>query len=215
MLIPTLIHDNFFRNYEEVINYSKQIKFFNDEKGAWPGKRSLPLHQVNKNLFDFVTVKIIKLIWPSSYEDIYFTACSQFQSISKNHVNPGWVHKDDGILTAIIYLSEHKECGTSIFESKNFNFSDTKNGNIKRQSYINQTFKNEYKYLKENNDNFEETISIQSKPNRIVIFDSHQMHAAHKFTEKNISEDRLTLITFFSSIHGTGVKWHGPECFRD
>lgn len=214
MLIPTLVYDNFFRDYEEVVNYSKQVEYFSDKEGAWPGKRSLPLHEINRNLFDFVTRKIVKLMWPSSYENIHYIARSQFQSIPRDFINEGWIHSDPSILTAIIYLSKHKECGTSIFESKNFNFNSIINEENKRKSYINKTFKNENKYLKENNNNFEETISVKSRPNRIVIFDSQQMHAAHKFTEKNIEEDRLTLITFFSYFHGTGMKWHGSECLR-
>lgn len=213
MLIPTLVYDNFFRNPDEVINYAEQLEYFSNEEGRWPGKRSLPLHEINKNLFNFVTSKIIKLLWPSNFEDIYFNAHSTFQKISKDYTNPGWIHQDVEILTAIIYLSKHRECGTSIFESKNFN--TLKNTEKKKEIYIKKKFKNELKYLEENNNNFEETISIKSRKNRIIIFDSQQMHAAQKFIEKDLDEDRLTLITFFKEINGHNLKWHGPECNRN
>jgi|5B_taG_2_1085324.scaffolds.fasta_scaffold95660_2 hypothetical protein len=213
MLIPTLVHDNFFTNLEEVITYAKQLEYLPNKDGRWPGKRTLPLHEINNDLFISVTNKITKLLWPSVSENISYSAYSMFQSIPKEYVNAGWVHQDVETLTAIIYLSKHTECGTSIFECKNFN--TVKNTEKKKDIYLNNDFKNENKYLKENNDNFTETISIKSRQNRIVIFDSKQMHAAHKFIEKDINEDRLTLITFFTDIYGPGVKWHGPECGRN
>lgn len=212
MLIPTIIHDNFFRNPGEVVNYAKQLDYLPDNEGRWPGERSFPLHEINQNLFTFVTTKITKLLWPSSYQDIYFSAYSTFQRISKDYINPGWVHQDIEILTAIIYLSNHTECGTSMFESKNFN--TVQHTEKKKETYINNNFKYENKYVKENNNNFEETMSVKSKYNRIIIFDSKQLHAAQKFIEKDIDEDRLTLITFFTDVYGKGLKWHGPECNR-
>ena len=212
MLIPTLVHDNFFRNPEEVVNYAKQLDYLPDNEGRWPGERSFPLHEINENLFKFTTIKITKLLWPSSYQDIYFSAYSTFQRISKDYINPGWVHQDIEILTAIIYLSKHTQCGTSMFEPKNF--STVKNTEHKKEIYYKKNFKNENKYVLENNINFEETMSIKSKYNRIIIFDSRQFHAAQKFIEKDVDDDRLTLITFFTNIYGAGLKWHGPECNR-
>ena len=212
MLIPTLVFDNFFKNPKFIVDYAKKLEYKPAEKGEWPGGRSEFLHVLDETLFKEVTSKIIKLIWPSTYQDVYFTAKSMFQTISSDYVNEGWIHRDPDILTAIIYLSKHEECGTSIFEQKSSNFII--NIENKKEAYLTKNFKKEKKFLKENNNNFRETISVKSKYNRIMIFDSLHLHGAKNFCEKDIDEDRLTLVTFFTKIYGPGVSWHGPECIR-
>ena len=56
------------------------------------------------------------------------------------------------------------------------------------------------KYQKENNDNFIDTININSKFNRLLLFDAFNYHRVNQFEEKDVSEERLTLICFFSNI---------------
>lgn len=212
MLIPTLVFDNFFKNPNLITEYAYGLEYKKASGGEWPGGRTKPLHEINEELFLEIGTKILKLLWPSSYENIQYQARCYFQKISKEYINEGWIHRDPTVLTAIIYLSKHEKCGTSIFEQKTVNLF--KNSNIKKDVYVNKKFNKEEKYLKENNSNFEETISIKSRYNRIIIFDSQQIHAAQKFREKDVEEDRLTLVMFFSKIYGLGLSWHGPECIR-
>ena len=40
MLYPTIQVQNFFKNPDEIVEYSKQLKFDYDSEGRWPGKRS-------------------------------------------------------------------------------------------------------------------------------------------------------------------------------
>ena len=212
MLIPTLVFDDFFKNPDLITKYAHSLEYKKASGGEWPGERTKPLHEINEELFLEIGNKILKLLWPSSYENIEYQAKCHFQKITKQYVNKGWIHKDPEILTALVYLSKHENCGTSIFEQKTVNLF--KNVEMKKELYINENFNEEEKYLEENNNNFNETISIKSRYNRIIIFDSQQIHAAQKFCEKDIEEDRLTLIMFFSKIYGSGLIWHGPECIR-
>jgi len=77
--------------------------------------------------------------------------------------------------------------------------------------YIKNLLSEEKKYLTENNNQFEETIIVKSKFNRVLMFDAAQFHAAQKFLEENILEDRLTLIGFFNNIYFPGIKYNGIE----
>ena len=91
---------------------------------------------------------------------------------------------------------------------------------------INTEFKHDYykntekikteeeKYLKENNDQFEKTLTLNSRYNRLILFDSSNLHAAEKYSEENINEDRLTLVTFFTEINGNENKYPISEMRR-
>ena len=210
MIIPTMVLDNFFRYPEKIVNFSKTLHYTECPNGEWPGKRSAPLHEIDFNFFNQFTQKVIKTLWPTDGHIVSYNCKLFFQSISNIYPNEGWIHTDSDQITVIVYLSTHKECGTSIFEPK-FHTHSFINTKEKKQNYINKNFKKEKNFLKENNQQFEETIHIKSRFNRMVLFDSRQIHGAHKFVENDISEDRLTLIGFFNNVHGDGIKFHGSE----
>lgn len=212
MLIPTVTYDNFFRKPDLILDYANSLEYKEPPKGIYPGSRTKALHELNNNLFLEVTGKILKLLWPTTHLKINFNAQCYFQRIPKNFKNEGWVHQDHGLISSIIYLSPHKNCGTSIFEPANTNY--WKHTKMKRETYVTKAFDNEEKYVKENNSNFEETIHVKSRYNRIIIFDAQSYHAAQRFCEEGIEEDRLILVTFFMEMNGPGLSWHGPECNR-
>lgn len=212
MIYPTIILDNFFQEPEKVIKFANSLKYIEDESGKYPGVRSELLHLNNRFFFEKVGKKILKIIYPS-IKQITYNCILSFQKISKEYINKGWIHTDEQEdFTAIIYLSKHKNCGTSIFDSKELNV----NYNIlsKKEMYMNKKFKDNLKHLDVNNNQFEETINIKSKFNRLIIFDGGQYHAAQKFIEDGVNEDRLTLIGFFSDIHFQGIKYPGVEHTR-
>ena len=48
---------------------------------------------------------------------------------------------------------------------------------------------------------FEKILTVDSFFNRLMLFDSNHFHSANNFFDENISNDRLTLISFISNIH--------------
>ena len=64
--------------------------------------------------------------------------------------------------------------------------------------------KNYDKYLKENNDQFEETAYFESVYNRLLIFNSNTFHGVRNFNNKE--NDRLTFIAFIRSITDVNLK---------
>ena len=212
MIYPTIILDNFFQEPEKVIKFANSLKYTEDKFGQYLGVRSELLHLNHMPFFEKFGIKILTVMYPS-IKQFTFNCSLSFQKISKDFINKGWVHRDEITdFTAIVYLSKHKNCGTSIFDSKEV-CSTLKDIN-KKDMYINKKFKENLKHLDINNNQFEETINIKSKFNRLVIFDGAQYHAAQKFIENGIDEDRLTLIGFFSDIHFQGIKYSGVEHSR-
>jgi hypothetical protein len=210
MIYPTVCLDNFFNDPLKVLEFSNSLQFYKDEEGKWPGERSKPLHEIDPLFFNNYGLKVMSILYPN-IKNISFNCILYFQKIPKEYINEGWVHKDEDIdFTSIVYLSKHKNCGTSIFNSKKIN-SIPINNNEKKDMYLKKDFVNTMDHLKNNNDQFEETINIKSKFNRFIMFDAAQFHAAQKFTENNVAEDRLTLIGFFNNIYFPGIKYNGIE----
>jgi hypothetical protein len=209
---PTICVDNFFNDPDKVFKFANSLKYTPDNEGRWPGERSDELHKIDRNFFEFFGKKVLSILYPME-AGINFSLRLTFQKISKKYTNEGWVHKDNGYInefTSIVYLSKHKECGTSLFDSKKIH-SFPINEIQKRDTYLKDNFKEENIYLKENNNQFEETISIKSKYNRFIMFDSSQLHAAQKFTENTIEEDRLTLVGFFENVYFPNIKLNGVQ----
>ena len=211
MIYPTICLDNFFNDPFKVLNFSKTLEFFKDKEGAWPGERTRHLHEIDFNFFNYFGSKVMSILYPN-VKELKFNCSLSFQKIQNSYTNNGWVHSDIGCsdFTCIVYLSHHKNCGTSIYDQKKLGCSELNTKN-KKESYTKNLFLKEDKYLEENNNQFEESIIIKSKFNRLIIFDSAQFHSAQKFTEKDILEERLTLIGFFSNIYFPNIKYNGIE----
>ena len=193
MIFPTLIVDNFFSDPYKIKTISDKLNFKKDPNGEWPGERSEQLHKIN------------------------FTASSTFQKISKErYPHEGWVHRDNpSEITAIVYLSKHKNCGTSLWKAKDFFVPN--NMDDKKYYYKKDTFDEEQlKFLKEHNNNYEKILEVDSLFNRVLIFDSNHPHSANNFVDLNVDDDRLTLITFIKKlqINNEPLKYPITECNR-
>ena len=216
-MFPTIVMDDFFTNPEKIKDFISRLEFTRDSDGKWPGERTLPLHLINYDFFEYVNKKVLSILYPNNFMDLAFTAQSYFQKISsKRHPNPGWIHKDTTEATAIVYLSKHKNCGTTLWTNKNF-YNSEKTAQIKRDFNKKEKHqKDEVEAIKLHNNNFEKNLEINSIYNRIIIFDSKQHHSASNFLEDGVKEDRLTFITFIETIvlKNLALKYPVTECRR-
>ena len=214
MLFPTYVVDNFLEDPYQVSNLASTLQYKEDPEGRWPGKRSEDLFKIEPVFFDFICNKIMRLLYPYNISDIRWNANSNFQIFNgKKNNHEGWIHKDSACqLSAIIYLSHHKGCGTSLFKPKNFVGSFGAQINEIKKEYHSQNKKFDDRYfkaLKDNNFRFEKTLETESVFNRLFLFDSHQWHGANGF-----KEGRLTLVVFFNAIFGKNIKYPIPEMRR-
>jgi arsenate reductase-like glutaredoxin family protein len=217
MIYPTLIVDNFFSDPLKIKKISDNLDFKKNPLGEWPGERSNELHKINFNFFNYLNLKILSLIYPKDFHKINFSANSTFQKISKErYPHEGWVHKDNpSEITAIIYLSEHENCGTSLWKAKDFFIPN--NVDEKKHYYKKDSFDIEQiNFLKKHNNNFEKILEVNSVFNRILLFDSNHLHSANNFVDPRLKDDRLTLISFIENLHinNETLKYPITECNR-
>jgi hypothetical protein len=217
MIWPTVIVDNFFDNPHEIIKASKNFTFKKDLEGRWPGERSDDISILDNKMFNWINYKIVRLLYPMDHQKMSWKAIQYFQKVDGNIYNTeGWVHSDSPMeFTVIIYLSNHKNCGTSLFDKTTF-FNSVSHLKEKQEMYLKKDMKNGLKNLKKNNEKFEKKLTINSRFNRLVLFDSNQFHAADSFKEEKYeNEERFTLITFFSSLNSEDIKYPITEMKRD
>lgn len=212
MIYPSIIIDNFFNDPDEIRDIGLSLEKA-ENMNAYPGERTKPLHLVKKDFFSWSTNKIASAVFNNQPEDfrLSFDAYQTFQFIKPNpKEGHGWIHNDNDFeFTAIVYLSKHKNCGTSLYKRKEGQFPFQREYHIKnnliKKEYYGSNKKYDQRYFKardEQNQDFERTVKVESVYNRLFIFDSFQYHGVENFYDPKVKEDRITLITFFSNIHG-------------
>ena len=203
LLFPTTIVDNFLETPEKYVELANSLEYNYDPLGRWPGTRSCDLSMHYPMMMDRIIIKIMSLFYnfDTSTDFIKFDSNSNFQKVNSCY-DTGWVHCDDGHLTAIIYFC-NEGFGTSLCSPKNIeSFSKIQNDEQKRESYKNLNKIKEYnEYRDQNNDMFTKTVSVDSKFNRLFVFESGNFHVADNFTNqiKNDNE-RLTMVIFIDRI---------------
>lgn len=126
MKLHTVIDDNFFDKPDEMVKYANTIEYYETDSQNWPGGRSLNMWELNEDLFNFITNKVL-----SYYFDLNIMKVSWTHSNIRFHkINPGdWhrhnkkhtrIHKDDTHIAGIIYLNKDvnkEETGTSFYNN--------------------------------------------------------------------------------------------------
>jgi hypothetical protein len=212
MIWPNLCVDNFFQEPDKVVEFANSLEFTKPKVTNYPGKRSELLYLINNEFFEFSTLKILSLLYPTECENLSWNALQYFQKVPANLKYDGWIHTDkQHEFTCIVYLSKFLNCGTSIYHPKN-SYGYIKNVKEKDEYFKNndsKIYSKIEKAKKENNDSFEETIRFNSKYNRLILFDGANYHSSNVFNHENNDEERLTLITFFkkvSYVNGENLK---------
>ena len=207
---PTLMVDNFFSDPQAIVKLSKTLKYVPSPDNTWPGTRSFPLHEVDNKFFLWSTRKIIALLYPSQIvnnDSIKWQAGQYFQRVPYDvYGDEGWIHGDtEHEFTAIIYLSDHPQSGTCLYEGKHFN---TQPEYLKEKKIFYKDLKDRKrmeKYRDKSNSKFRKKIELFSNFNRLVLFDGGTWHASRNADKSKT--DRLTLITFFGSVTGKGLRY--------
>lgn len=197
-IIPLTVFDNFLDNPDMMRKLALELPYYKDQEGKWPGVRSDSLHTIDNDVFDLLTKKFFSLFF--DIETIGWRVDARFQKVGKDY-GRGWAHTDVGpIITGIIYLDPEPKpnSGTIILEKNNLR----SNGRINHRQedkvkfYQGEITADEAESARQrNNDSFSAGITVQSKYNRLLAFDSHLVHTADEFYGSD-NEERLTL-TFF------------------
>ena len=205
MLLPVTVVDGFFDEPDDVRNYALSLTSEPDTQGKWPGSRTANLAEINPKLFDHTCRRIASMFWDTrdAQEFVQWQAQGGFQLVDSSYQS-GWVHHDAGeeLFTAIIYLTPgaNASTGTSIWEIKDRAVDVPKTVKDQKFPALQQQLSPEAAATarQELNSYYTESIRVNNKYNRCIVFDSHLYHAAGEFD--TLAEDRLTLTIFFRKL---------------
>ena len=215
MIWPFFCIDNFFEDPDAIVDFSKSLPFEPCQNN--PGVRTPSLSYLDEDFFLWVNKKILSVLYPMNYQDLTYNATTTFASVPPNIEHDGWIHEDSCEFSSIIYLSKQKDCGTTIFSPKKPHLKKYQNQDKKAEYFENGVSTKQVAEKKEkNNQNFEESIIVKSKYNRLIIFDGKMPHAAQTYMSNDSNIPRLTLNSFFNSVSNTtdSLKYHGAEMRR-
>ena len=214
MNYPSLQVNNFFENPDYIRDYAESLTYVKPE-GDYPGLRATSTEENGHILIQDINFKIIRLLYPdySAYNSVMWNSSSSFQKIkyedieahilNKEHPGKGWVHNDhESKFTAIIYLSNHEDCGTALYSQKSkFNTTRCKS-QLKNDYYAKKPNMDMNEYYKEFNSHFNKfklDCVFNSSYNKLIGFDGSTPHGA-LFNLKP-GEERLMYISFFYDIN--------------
>lgn len=198
-IVPTTVVDNFFNDPYLVRNFAQQQSYKIDSFYQWPGERTESIHILNPGFFSNTINKFLQIFYPSN-EHIEWSGYGFFQKVSGLY-DKGWVHVDGTLITGIVYLNDedHSNAGTTIYQPKVLG-EQMLHVDQRTASNQNPTLTKNYEsYRKENESQFEESITIKNKFNRLVAFDSHLYHAANNYFGDD-DQSRLTMVFFIDKL---------------
>jgi hypothetical protein len=211
----TVCVDNFLSEPNLFRKFGLSLSKVKDDNGQWPGYRSQPLFEIDKDLHNLICLKVLSCYYDLRHVDIFWDeATLMFQSISSfsnkkdSLLNQGWIHKDHNQqLAAILYLTPDADLdsGTSLFDIKpgqknkflDYGVQSEKQAFYKDEKVIE---KNYIKAINNNNNKFIEKTRFQNVYNRLIAYDANEYHRANNFYTGKKSKDRLTLAIFINGI---------------
>lgn len=211
MYYPLVVIDNFFQDPDKIVEMANSHRFYpaSDFGGAWPGSRTKSLYEIEEPFYDYLTHRILNIYYDvgGREESTLFQFDMRFQKIkpySENQYdkkNRGWIHKDTlSVFGGLIYLTKNPEpdTGTTIYRLKDgYNFCGMEEEAEKRKLYSSLKSSEQYEdSFDKHNDQYVESIKINSVYNRLIVFDAEIHHGVQTFGTK----ERLTLPFFCHSI---------------
>ncbi len=123
MLFPTITCvDNFFDDPDAIVKKSKEFKYKVNKYSA--GSRSMPLHELDYQFFNWVNGKIAAIFYPNFSDKLSFSAATHFDKVKKSD-HDNWVHSDaDTKFASIIFLNKEYALGNYENIATRPNFTD-------------------------------------------------------------------------------------------
>jgi hypothetical protein len=207
---PTIVVDDFYEDPDAVREIALSLSY-DVTSSKYPGKRTGELWKEAPDLFHMSCRKLFSLFYDMN-SPINWRVSSRFQWIEPYKdpaLNTGIIHHDFNVKFAgIIYLTPDIDtgAGTSMYTPKGnveelkWDYSVGEYHDVLAQFYNSDMDPEIFKQaLIEHNSQFEETVTVKNKYNRLVAFDSTQHHAAS--LNKNYSTTpRLTQVFFIEDI---------------
>ena len=172
MYYPTIVVEDFFKDYNSILNFYKKVKLYKPKKNEnWPGVRSKPFHKINIDLHNYIINKIISIYYNYNLQQVFWkNANVQFHKVKPFDLKT-WnkkqthIHKDKNFeIAGVIYLNKNITCkksGTTIYHN-----------NLKEQIVVSNNF------------------------NSLLLYDANKFHGVTKFTDL----ETLRIVIFINGI---------------
>lgn len=216
---PVTVVDDFLENPEIVKAWADSLDYFPPSDGAWPGTRSAHIADYCNNTYTNIVLKLLALFYDLdvchvSWDNIEmeFQKVEPFAPTQNDPRNSGWIHEDDTIFSGVIYLNKDfpPGTGTSIYAKnpdyeyipQELKFPFYRGEDVDKEAYIQNLYSNNSQYT--------ETIRVENKFNRLILFEGGVSHGVPSFwTNKN--EPRLTLVFFVKGVNVIGSTTPGKR----
>ena len=203
--IPVLVVDNFFEDPDAVRNFALSLDY-SEKEDNYPGVRTELLDTINPEFFKSLSMRLFSLLYDFNIQPTggYVQAC--FQLITEDY-EEGWVHSDlstDGwCMAGVIYLTPHAplDGGTSLYRLTTSQHPTQ--DEFKNKFYLNQHVNiSNYRQARDTfNQHYDKTLEVGNVYNRLVMYNTEQLHRGDKFFGLGKDTGRLTLV-FFAKILG-------------
>lgn len=201
-LAGTLIcKNNFFNNPDKILTLAGQQVYTRSDR--FPGQRTINLLEssdtTTRDFAVFFAKKIAREIFPGISRFVTHISFHINDSFDSDIANAGWIHNDDVRLAGLVYLNPDEanfDTGTSIFLKQGGQDFATTDFASRKEFNLTQIPNDQYlEDLKNNHNNFQETIKIGNVYNRLIAYDSNLWHRPNSFKVTS-SIPRTTLLFF-------------------
>ena len=218
LFFPTTVVDDFFEHPDDVLDLAKEVEYHRESE-FYPGESSkLFIHDIDQGLFSWTMQKIASLYWDFNYTRVKYECKMDFQKVfpyhDKDHLlNKGAIHHDIDIsgvtLAGLVYLNKDigKDAGTSIYDLKKehqfYSPSSLYLESLKKY-HSGEDVKNIEEIVENHANKFEETLRVQNKYNRMILYSPELWHGPTTYG------DEIRYILRFFVHHLTSVDQSYP-----
>jgi len=199
------VKDNFLRSPDKVLELSYRQKYSKSE--IYPGLRTESLFDIaddeTKHFASYFAQRIKHDVFPGLTNFMLDIRFHINESFDDELANIGWIHSDPSDLAGLLYLTpleQHFNTGTSIFIKKTDDEFETVDINSRLEfnslNKISETYKTD---LQNNWSNFDESIRVGNRYNRLVAYDAKSYHRPNSF-KTAIDSPRRSLLFFIKGF---------------
>lgn len=206
--IPALCIDDFYRDPDKIREFALAQEYTPPPEGTYPGKRTKRLHELDRNMFDQFSNKLLSVFFDLSASNVNYEIDTSFQLIPSVDPDPtspknmGWVHYDENVVFAgVIFLTPKIDlnCGTSIFKLVDQTKLDR--SSAKQDFYKNGIDSDYDNRIQQHKSAYVETIRFNNVYNRLIAFDTSSAHGVNSYYSD--AEPRLTQVFFVTKLDTT------------
>jgi len=212
---PITVVDDFFDSPVEVKNFAESVEYNSPDATNYPGVVSKKqISELHPQMANWIYHKLMTIFYhPES--NIKWTVDMNFQKITPSNfndqfhiLNRGIPHIDSlsnaNVLAGLVYLNENPppDTGTSIFYKKKdcqFYMFPEEVRHFSRKYHATSDSTEFAPMAEKHLSMFEESVRVQAKFNRLVVYSADSYHAQTTYGVKG-GQDRLTLRFFISNI---------------